>query len=400
MSEGVHLNFLGIVCALGSGKDAVARRLFNGDSGVIPLEHAVVDGTTLPFAPITDPLPAIPRTGQQFASRNLAIALQALEEIDEDIRRAIDRYGRDRVAVVMGTSTSGISAGEDALSAWICSSNRELPDGFDFLQQEIGSVAESIAVHYGLEAPAITISTACSSSAKVLVTSRLLLRQGVVDAVIAGGCDSRCRLTLNGFYALSAVAAHQCLPFSANRDGIVIGEGAAIFLITREPIGPEICGIGESSDAYNMTAPEPGGAGARAAMLAALADAGIDPEQVCYVNLHGTGTELNDAMESLAIRAVFPEAIRCSSSKAQIGHTLGAAGAIEAGLCWLTLQGNPAGRLPPHVWDHVPDPDARLPGLVATSDRLILQQRPYVMSNSYAFGGSNISILLGSADGE
>ena len=175
----------------------------------------------------------------------------------------------------------------------------------------------------------------------------------------------------------------------------MIGEGAAVFLMSAEVKGPEFCGIGESSDAHNMTAPEPDGQGAATAMTAALADAGINAEQLNYINLHGTATRLNDAMESRALGVVCPSVL-CSSSKGQVGHTLGAAGAIETALCWLTLECNPQLRLPPHCWDGEADPDALLPTMVTANDRLPATGRHYLMSNSYAFGGSNVSVILGS----
>jgi 3-oxoacyl-[acyl-carrier-protein] synthase-1 len=393
MSE--YLNSLGLVCALGLGRQTVAANLFGKDlTGINTIENAVVGGDSLPFASVTATLPTIPDHLMPYSSRNFALALLALEEIDPDVRQAIDRFGANRIAVVMGTSTSGISEGESILSdpSGVTSST----SSFDFLQQEIGSVAESIAAYYQLNAPAITVSTACSSSAKALAVARRLLRQNLADVVIVGGCDSRCGLTLNGFHSLSALSSSGCNPFSINRDGTMIGEGAAIFLMSREEAGPELCGVGESSDAHNMTAPIPDGRGASTAMTAALADASITADQLSYINLHGTGTRLNDAMESRAVKSICPADIPCSSSKGQIGHTLGAAGAIEAALCWLTLESNPEQRLPPHCWDGQSDQDALLTGLVTDEDRLADASRHYLMSNSYAFGGSNIAIVLGS----
>ncbi len=394
----LHLNALGIVCALGAGKQTVATNLCRKNvTSIKIIEHAVAGGDSLPFARVTADLPEIPERLRRYTSRNFSLALLALEEIDSDIRHAIERFGRDRIAVIMGTSTSGISEGGRLLGNAAVLKAGTFPAGFDFLQQEIGSVAESIAAFYDLEAPAITVSTACSSSAKALAVARRLLRHELADVAIVGGCDSRCALTLNGFHALSALSPSGCNPFSVNRDGTVIGEGAAIFLMSRELTGPRLCGIGESSDAHNMTAPDPDGRGASAAMTAALADARITSDQLSYVNLHGTATQLNDAMESHALKAVCPASIPRSSSKSQIGHTLGAAGAIEAALCWLTLECNPENRLPPHIWDGEPDQDALMPGLVSNAGRLgkASGDSHYLMSNSYAFGGSNISIVLG-----
>jgi 3-oxoacyl-[acyl-carrier-protein] synthase-1 len=393
----VFLNELGIVCALGSGRRSVAATLFAGTSGARTLADAAVDGTALPFAAVTEPLPETPPALARYASRNLALTLKALEELNDAVDAALRRYGPERIAVVMGSSTSGIGAGEEALASARRGSGR-LPQAFDFQCQELGSVAESIAAHYCLDGPALTISTACTSSAKALATARRLLRNNLADAVIAGGCDSSARLTINGFHSLAALTRTRCLPFSANRDGTMIGEGAAVFLLSREPGGVLLSGVGESTDAHNMTAPDPTGTGAERAMRAALADACITAGDVAYVNLHGTATELNDTMESLALQSVFPGGVPSSSSKAQLGHTLGAAGAMEAAVCWLTLCSNPDRLLPPHVWDGIADPEAPLSQPVAPGTALPAARPLHLMSNSYAFGGSNASLIFSSCD--
>ncbi len=399
MRDAVHLNALGFICALGKGKTQIATRLFAAHSGVVMLENAVTSGESLPFAPVTGDLPEVPELLQRYASRNVALTLAALSEIEIDLGDAIDRYGKHRVAVVMGTSTSGISVGEELLKNSQFRKSNEFPLQFDFQQQEIGSTAESIAWLLDLSGPAITISTACSSSAKALAMARRFIQLDLADAVVVGGCDSRCALTLNGFHSLSALSRTGCKPFSANRDGTVIGEGAAIFLMSREPVGPTLAGIGESSDAHNMTAPDPDGHGAATAMTRALHEAGIDATDLSYVNLHGTATPLNDAMESRALREIVGDDVPCSSSKGQIGHTLGAAGAVETAICWLTLECNPNRLLPPNLWDGVPAEDAPLPGMVKNTDRLADDTNHYLMSNSYAFGGNNVSVVLGSNNG-
>jgi 3-oxoacyl-[acyl-carrier-protein] synthase-1 len=396
MSGGVHLNALGIVCAIGQGKAEVARRLFAGDvSGFVSIDNAVSGGESLLVGAVSSEVPPCPDRLARYASRNFSLALAALAEIDSEVRVAISQLGADRIAVVMGTSTSGISVGEDVLGREEVRAEQRFPSGYDFLQQEIGSTAESIAGYYELAGPAITVSTACSSGAKALAVARRLIGQGLADAVIVGGCDSRCALTLNGFYVLSALSKSTCRPFSVNRDGTVLGEGAAIFLMSRDPTGPYLAGVGESADGYSMTAPHPDGSGAISAMQRALKQAGVSGPELDYVNLHGTGTLLNDAMESRAVRQVVGDAVPCSSSKGQIGHTLGAAGAIEAAICWLTLQHNPEGLLPPHAWDEQPDSAAPLPGMVDADMRLDPAPRHLMMSNSYAFGGSNACVILG-----
>ena len=214
----------------------------------------------------------------------------------------------------------------------------------------------------GLTGPAYTVATACSSSAKVFASARRLIEAGIVDAAVVGGADTLCRLTLRGFAALEITSSKRCNPFSINRDGINIGEGAAAFLLSREEGPVQLLGVGETSDAYHLTAPDPEGNGAREAMAQALADAQLNPADVSYINLHGTATPLNDAMESRAVASVFGDNMLCSSTKGMTGHMLGASGGCEAAFLWLTL--NPAtnsGFLPPHLWDGQADP--KLPSL-------------------------------------
>ena len=279
-----------------------------------------------------------------------------------------------------------------------------LPADYCYAQQEIAAPAIFLAEWLGLSGPAYCLSTACTSSARALLSAQRLLQQGVCDAVLCGGVDSLCRLTLNGFTALEAVAAERCNPFSLNRRGINIGEAAALFVMTRAPLSQAAAGAeppiallggGASSDAHHISAPHPEGLGAQQAMRKALAAAGVAAEEIDYLNLHGTATQHNDAMESLAMQAVFPHGVPCSSTKPLSGHTLGAAGAREAAFCWLTLSAyNRDQRLPPHLWDGQADP--QLPRLQLVEVHAAAARRPHrLMSNSFAFGGSNLSLILG-----
>jgi 3-oxoacyl-[acyl-carrier-protein] synthase-1 len=240
-----------------------------------------------------------------------------------------------------------------------------------------------------------TISTACSSSAKAFASAARLFAAGFCDAAIVGGVDSLCLLTLNGFDALESLSPERCNPFSANRRGINIGEGACVFVVSRRPSAIRLCGVGESSDGYHISAPDPSGRGAEAAIRAALADAGAHPGDVGYVNLHGTATPKNDEMESEVMARVFGLDVPCGSTKSLIGHTLGAAGAQELGLCWLLLGDvNAARRLPAHGWDGVRDsrvPPINLVGAGASFEREVF------VSNSFAFGGSNAALAIGRA---
>ena len=213
--------------------------------------------------------------------------------------------------------------------------------------------------------------------------------------MLAGGADSLCRSTQAGFTALEAVSPERCNPFSKNRKGINLGEGAALFLVTREGRGPRLLGGGESSDAHHVSAPQPEGLGAAASMRQALASSGLRADQIDYLNLHGTATTLNDAMEALAVAAVLGGAVPCSSTKPLTGHALGAAGALEAAFCWLLLsEANSEGRLPPHIWDG--EADEKLPRLAfVAKDGRLGRRLNNAMSNSFGFGGSNASVILG-----
>jgi 3-oxoacyl-[acyl-carrier-protein] synthase-1 len=327
--------------------------------------------------------------------RNGRLMLAAVLEIAEAVEEAANRLGRDRIAVVMGTSTSGIAEGEAAYGA--VRRDGVWPAGFHYRQQETGNLGEYVARALGLTGPAYTVATACSSSGKAFASARRLMRAGRADAAVVGGADTLCRMTVGGFAALEAMSSGLCSPFSRNRDGINIGEAAAAFLLTHEPAPVRLLGVGESSDAHHISAPDPEGRGALMAMRAALDDAGLAPADIAYVNLHGTGTALNDSMEGTAVHTLFGANTPCSSTKAMTGHTLGAAAACEAAFLWLILNPsyNPDGRLPPHLWDG--DVDPSIPPLVLADAGTRLPHctgRVAMLSNSFAFGGSNISLVL------
>lgn len=388
----VYLNALGIVCALGNDKATVAQALFASDAprGVATSE-CHTPGRPLAIGAVNAILPTLDDVPLPLRSRNNALLRMACSQIEADIRTAIARYGAERVAVIVGTSTSGIAETECAMPTRL--RDGTWPATFHYGQQEIGAPAGFVALDSGARGPAWTISTACSSSAKALASAARLLRAGIVDAVIAGGGDSLCGFTIGGFSALESVTTQRCNPFSRHRNGINIGEGAALFLLTREPGPVQLSGWGESADAHHISAPEPQGTGAITAITQALQRANVSASEVDYINLHGTATVQNDAMESRAVAAVLGGATPASSTKPLTGHTLGAAGAIEAGLCWLTLAHNPDGRLPPHWWDG--QADAALPALalVAPGQHAARPLR-HVLSSSFAFGGSNAALLL------
>lgn len=394
----VRLSRPGLVSALGVGVEETRERLFAGDTSCMVAETGWLRGDALArVGKFAGTLPALPDDDwhRRHDSRNNRLLLAAFAQIEDDFRALRERFGPARIGVVLGTSTSGVAEGEAAVAAH--AHHGELPTGFAYEQMEIGDPAVFLARHLGLLGPAYTVSTACTSGGKALVSARLLIEAGFCDAVITGGVDSLCRLTLGGFTALESTTLDLCQPLSRNRCGINIGEGASLFLMTAEaiPFGPvALLGVGESSDAHHISAPEPEGRGAEAAMRAALADAGLAPTEIGYLNLHATATPKNDAMESLAVARVFAEGVPVSGTKPLTGHALGAAGALEAAFCWLSLT-DPAGRLPPHVWDGEADPE--LPRLDTVSvGRCFTAGHRVAMSNSFAFGGNNLSLIFGS----
>lgn len=395
----IFLNHLAVACALGSGVDAVRKALWGSGPGTAVRGGETTDrytpGRPLHLGTVNVPLrgadvpasAALPRR-----SRNNALLLHTLAQIRGAVDQAIAGVDPVRVAIVLGTSTSGISEGEQAVRER--AHRGDWPEGFDYGQQELGSPAQYLAEVLGTAGPAYTLSTACSSSAKAMASAARLLEHGMADVAIAGGVDTLCGFTIAGFSALESVSATRCNPFSANRNGINLGEGAALFLMTRNEGPVRLAGWGETSDAHHISAPDPAGTGARTAMRQALTRAGIDARSVDYLNLHGTATEQNDAMESHAVAAVLGSDVPVSSTKPMTGHTLGAAGAIEAALLWLTLADNPCGRLPAHWWDGVADPALAPLHLVGAGESLGRAPR-YAMSNSFAFGGSNSTLILG-----
>lgn len=389
----VFLSAMGVVCSLGSGESRVRAGLFGAHAQPPGLSSsdAFSPGKVLPLGIVNETLPVTDDWPLRHRSRANALADVALAQIRAPVAEAIDHHGADRVAVVIGGSTSGLREGESAVQQR--RSTGRWPAGYTYAQQELGATADFVAWRLGARGPAYVVSSACSSGARALASAARLLRAGIADAVVAGGADALCRFTVAGFSALESVSAMRTNPMSEARNGINLGEGAAMFLLQREPAAVRLAGWGEASEAYHMSAPTPDGRGAIAVMRQALARAGIDPATVDYINLHGTATVQNDAMEALAVTAVFGLDVPVSSTKPMTGHALGAAGAIEAAFCWLTLVDNPQGWLPVHWWDGQRDPALPRLRLVSCGDKLGQTPR-CVMSNSFAFGGSNASLLL------
>ena len=340
---------------------------------------------------------ALPAGLSRFDCRNNRLAELAvrLDGFDAAVDNAARRFGPRRVGVFLGTSTSGILQTElgyrnrDPVSG-------ELPPDFDYgATHNSFSVADYLRRRLALEGPAAVVSCACASSAKVFATARRMLETDVIDAAVVGGVDSLCLTTLYGFHSLQLCAPGPCRPFDVDRDGISIGEAAAFALLERvagDATADDVLllGVGESNDAYHMSAPHPEGAGARRAMQLALSDARLEPDDIDYINLHGTGTPSNDRSESRAVNDVFGAAMPCSSTKGATGHTLGAAGALEAVIAALALR---YGEMPAGVNTRRVDPSLAVNYL--TAKRVAPLER--ALSNSFGFGGTNCSLILGRA---
>jgi len=389
----VYLNALGVVCALGAGKAAVAEALFAGGTHGLHAESGWIPGQAPPLGAVRIPLPAVPAgLAATRDNRCNRLLLAAAQEIEADIRAAIAAHGGGRIGVVLGTSTGGIEEATHGLAtqrrdnAW--------PVDYRYAHQELAGPAEFLAEWLDLAGPCYAISTACTAGARAMASAQRLLDAGLCDAVLCGGVDTLARLPLNGFHALGAMDPARCNPFSRERRGINIGEAAALFLMTREHGPVRLLATGSSSDAYHMSSPDPAGLGAQHAMRAALARAGLEAAQIDYLNLHGTATTHNDAMEAQAVAAVFPHGVPCSSTKPLTGHTLAAAGALEAAFCWLSLRD---GRLPPQHWDGVADPELPALRFVEAGARLPDGEPHRLMSSSFAFGGNNACLILGDA---
>jgi 3-oxoacyl-[acyl-carrier-protein] synthase-1 len=374
--------------ALGATTAEVIASLRAGRSGLRPCELDVP--FTAKTGAVPGPLEAPPSSLAPWDTRLLRIALRSLDELAPRIDAARSRWGRDRIAVILGTSTAGI---EETERAWGARKRTgSLPPAYDWDRQHAcHALLEVVRTRTGLRGPGWIVSTACSSSGKAFATAHRLLDAGACDAVLVGGVDSLCQTTLRGFHSLELLSEGPCRPFAADRKGISIGEGCALALLERTgDAAAALLGEGETSDAHHMTAPHPEGAGARAAMEQALARAGLVAEQVDHIDAHGTGTVLNDAAEGRAIRELWGDRVPVVSTKGYTGHLLGAAGATEALFSVFAIE---QGWIPASLGAE--PVDARLGIWVATS---LLQRRcRVVLSNSFAFGGSNVSLAFGAA---
>ena len=381
----------GIGCGLAQTLEALRQRR----GGLVTCAFDTVDlPTFIGEVPGVDAV-QLPAELSAFDCRNNRLALLGLMQdgFADAVAAAAHKYGAQRVGIFLGTSTSGILQTELAYRRRDPASGA-LPADFLYAStHNTFSVADFARHYFGLAGPATVVSSACSSSAKVFASARRMLEAGLIDAAVVGGVDSLCLTTLYGFNSLGLISSQPCRPFDVARAGISVGEAAAFALLERAPEHLDenavlLLGVGESSDAHHMSSPHPQGLGARIAMQQALESAQLDASQIDYINLHGTATPSNDAAECKAVSALFGSGTACSSTKGATGHTLGAAGGLEAVICALSLQN---GLLPGGLNTQQLDPLLPLNYLLENREQPVRR----VLSNSFGFGGTNCSLIFG-----
>ena len=392
----LFLSNYGVACAAGLCAKDFWIALVEGNQSTIRRVTAL-SGEEFFAARIGDEC-LLPSTAA-FDMRLCRIQELALNQLSPVIQKAIDHFGPDRVGVCVGSCDNGSEFSYRAHEHFF--KTEQFPQGYTLEVQGADYPATFISAKFALAGPSLAFSTACSSSAAAIIKAAHLVRASIADAVVTGGVDIASDTVLLGFNSLGAVSPEITNPFSKNRRGITLGEGAAFFVLSREDLGGtgiQLLGFGESSDAHHMTSPDPTGEGAAQAMQQALQCAGLTAGDIDYLNLHGTGTKANDAMESQAVARVFGSSLPpASSTKPITGHTLGAASALELAVCFSAIAENrttDSPRLPAHIWDGVMDDTLPQLNLVKKGDVTNRHIRT-CMTNSFAFGGSNASLILG-----
>jgi 3-oxoacyl-[acyl-carrier-protein] synthase I len=388
-------SFTATTC-VGAGNQSLFKAIKTSQTGLTRCDFDKVQLNTWigRVLALDEPASDLPSSLLDFNCRNNRLAWLAIQQdgFVERVLKVIRENGSHRVGLFLGTSTSGIYETELAFRS-IDSESKSFTGGFNYSgSHSISSLVTFIRELLGIEGPSFIISTACSSSAKVFATAQRYIELGLIDAAVVGGVDSLCLTTLYGFNSLQLASTNRCRPYDTLRDGISIGEAAAFCLLTKTAASDSECGIefigyGESSDAYHMSSPHPEGLGAQIAMKAALSSAGYSPEEVDYINLHGTATPNNDKAEGIAVNKIFGDQTPCSSTKGITGHTLGAAGALEAVITFIALQNQ---LMPGSPGTDQLDPAINLNYQVNTTHTPLKT----VLTNSFGFGGSNCSLAF------
>jgi 3-oxoacyl-[acyl-carrier-protein] synthase I len=374
-----------MLSALGGTRKEHLDALFEGRTGLGPSPLPLTFETSV--GQVRTVLPELPR---ELASRSTRIARMAghlINGLENPLRRARERWNSDRIGIFLGTSTAGAEVTEQAYKPFV--EKGVLPDGYNFQEQHtFGAILHVVAALTGATGPAWTTSTACTSSGKTFATAARLIQAGIIDAAVVGGLDTLCQLTLQGFQSLQALDAQVCRPFNVNRRGINIGEGGAFALLERTgDARVVVAGVGESSDAFHISAPHPEGRGARDAMQRAMNQARCQPANIDHINAHGTGTTLNDTAEANAIAKTVPGQLPVISTKGYTGHTLGAAAALEFTFAAMAIE---EGWIPSSLGADELDPAITL----NIPKRVTHGKFNTVISNSFAFGGNNVSLLV------
>lgn len=399
MSE-LFLSKPAVICCAGKNSDELWESVINGNQSGIKKVKAV-NGKDFYRGTIDDA--ALKSVNCKYDMRVIQILETAVSQLEETVNAVKARYGADRIAVCVGSCDNGSQLSVAGHEKYLA--NGQFDADYDIEVQGADYPATYVKERFGLEGPAVVFSTACSSSSTAIIKARQMIKAGFTDAAIAGGVDIAGNTVLLGFDSLEAVSEKVTIPFSANRSGITLGEGAAFFVLSKEndfegfdrenPVC--LLGTGESADASHITAPLADGTGALAAMNAALKDAGLTAEKIDYLNLHGTGTHLNDSMEAKGVSMVFgeyTERLPVSSTKPITGHTLGSAGSLELAVCYMALKNASSKRLPVHVWDGAADTEIPLLNFVSPQTK-VEKEIKICMSNSFAFGGCNASLIIG-----
>lgn len=387
MIEPVPITGFSLCNALGNDARTVRNALYDGRSGLAPCQDPMLFPFPTCVGAVTGTLPELPAVLAPWATRTAQIMLALVNGLEAQLQGLRARHRANRIAIVLGTSTAGADVTERAYRSYV--QEGKLPEGYDLWRHHTyGAVLHVLRALTGAEGPAWMVSTACTSSAKPLASAQRLISTGMVDAAIVGGVDTLCAMTLRGFHCLDSLSPSACKPFASDRDGISIGEGGALLVLEKGGDAVALLeAVGESSDAYHISAPHPEGSGAELAMRRALAMAGCPPSAVDYVNAHGTGTRLNDTAEGLAIERVFGREVPVVSTKGYTGHTLGGAGATEACFAILALL---EGWIPKSVGAEPMDERLHINVAQARLERKVRR----AISNSFAFGGNNVSVLV------
>ena len=392
--EPVAITAYSALSACGMGNKALYQSLLGNQSQLAPLSLFDIPFSSF-VGEIKLPLLEIREQLAEYNCRNARVALSALNDTEGGVRAAVEsakeKYGAQRIGVIIGTSTSGLYETESAYGVLL--ETGDMPDDFHFVTEHAyQATARFVQLELGLTGVCYAISTACSSGAKAIAAGQRLINGGLCDAVIVGGVDTLCRLTLRGFRSLELVSDQPCMPMDKDRQGISIGEAAGLLFIEKRhsenTSAMQVLSVGESSDAHHMSTPHPEGRGAALAMRNALQLAGLNVENIDYLNLHATATKINDSVESRAVFSVFADSVPCSGTKGITGHTLGAAGALETIIALSALQQQ---IIPGTQGLQTLDEDCQCQVIKTPMQA---QNMQIAMSNSFGFGGNNASVIV------